>query len=237
MLTTGVKSLDELLGGGFAPGVLTQIYGSFATGKTTLAIQTALLSNGKVAYVDTEGGFSPERLAQISRTRGLDPEESMSRFLLFTPKDFKEQRRVIGSLKRAISHEFSLVVVDSITAHYRVEEPHRNLTVNLGRQLQTLLWLARRHRIPVIIINQVHYDSRTGKMKPVAEHTLNYRCKDILRLEKLNTQGTRVAVLERHRFRPEGGMAYLKITERGIEEALNERRKGPSDKKPENLPL
>jgi DNA repair protein RadB len=219
MLTTGVKSLDELLGGGIAEEVLTQIYGSFATGKTTLAVQVGLLSPGKVAYVDTEGGFSPERLSQMAEVRGLDPEEALQRFILFTPSDFKEQRRTIGSLKKIVDGSFSLVVVDSITAHYRVEEHRRNLTAELGKQLQVLLWIARRNRIPVIVINQVHFDSRAERMKPVAEHTLNYRTKDILRLDKLNTPGLRVAVLERHRFRPEGGMVYFRITKKGIEEA------------------
>jgi len=219
MLTTGVKSLDELLGGGIAEEVLTQIYGSFATGKTTLAVQVGLLSPGKVAYVDTEGGFSPERLSQMAEVRGLDPEEALQRFILFTPSDFKEQRRTIGSLKKIVDGSFSLVVVDSITAHYRVEEHRRNLTAELGKQLQVLLWIARRNRIPVIVINQVHFDSRVERMKPVAEHTLNYRTKDILRLDRLNTPGMRVAILERHRFRPEGGMVYFRITEKGIEEA------------------
>ena len=220
MLTTGVKSLDELLGGGIAEEVLTQIYGSFATGKTTLAVQIGLLSSGKVAYVDTEGGFSPERLSQMAESRGLDPEEALQRFILFTPSDFKEQRRTIGSLKKVVDGSFSLVVVDSITAHYRVEEHRKNLTAELGKQLQVLLWIARRNRIPVIVINQVHFDSRAERMKPVAEHTLNYRTKDILRLDKLNTPGMRVALLERHRFRPEGGMVYFRITEKGIEDAI-----------------
>ncbi|ASI99129.1 DNA repair and recombination protein RadB [Thermococcus celer] len=220
MLTTGVESLDGLLGGGVAEGVLTQVYGSFATGKTTLAVQIGLLSSRKVAYVDTEGGFSPERLSQMAEARGLDPEEALQRFILFTPGDFKEQRRVIGGLKKVVDGSFSLVVVDSLTAHYRAEEQRRNLSNELAKQLQVLLFIARKNRIPVIVINQVHFDSRTGRMRAVAEHTLNYRTKDILRLDKLNTPGLRVAILERHRFRPEGGMVHLRITDRGIEEYL-----------------
>lgn len=218
MLSTGVKSIDELLGGGFAEGVLTQVYGSFASGKTTLAMQTGLLSGKKIAYVDTEGGFSPERLRQMAEKRGFDPEEALHRFILFTPADFKEQRRIIGSLKRVVDGSFSLVVVDSITAHYRAEEQRRNLTNELAKQLQVLLWIARKNEVPVIVINQVHFDSRAERTKPVAEHTLGYRCKDILRLDKLSTPGMRVALLERHRFRPEGLMAYFRITERGVED-------------------
>ena len=233
MLSTGVKSLDELLGGGLAEGVLTQIYGSFASGKTTLAMQTGLLSGKKIAYVDTEGGFSPERLRQMASSRGLDPEEALQRFILFTPADFKEQRRVIGSLKRVVDRSFSLVVVDSITAHYRAEEQRRNLTNELAKQLQVLLWIARKNSIPVVVINQVHFDTRAERTKPVAEHTLGYRCKDILRLDKLSTPGLRVAILERHRFRPEGLMAYFRITERGIEE-VGEGGERPPDQRPEN---
>ncbi|MEO2152790.1 MAG: DNA repair and recombination protein RadB [Thermococcus sp.] len=218
MLSTGSRKLDELLGGGFAPGVLTQIYGPYATGKTTLAVQTGILSGKKVAYVDTEGGFSPERLKQMAEARNLDPEETLSRFILFTPADFKEQRRVIGSLKKVIDDSFSLVVVDSITAHYRAEENRMGLLTDLSRQLQVLLWIARKQNIPVLVINQVHYDSRLERTRPVAEQTLGYRCKDILRLDKLPKPGLRLAILERHRFRPEGTMVYFRITEKGIED-------------------
>ncbi|ASJ02149.1 DNA repair protein RadB [Thermococcus profundus] len=218
MLATGVKSLDELLGGGFGEGVLTQVYGPYASGKTTLALQAGLLSGRKVAYVDTEGGFSPERLAQIAENRGFDPEAVLQRFVLFTPGDIREQRRIIGSLKRVVTGEFGLVVVDSITAHYRAEEDWRALTSELSKQLQVLLWIARKNGIPVLVINQVHFDSHAERTRPVAEHTLGYRCKDILRLDRLPVPGKRVAVLERHRFRPEGLMAYFRITDKGVED-------------------
>jgi len=218
MLSTGSRKLDELLGGGFAPGVLTQVYGPYATGKTTLAVQTGLLSGKKVAYVDTEGGFSPERLRQMAEARNLDPDGVLSRFILFSPADFKEQRRVIGSLKKVVDESFSLVVVDSITAHYRAEENRAGLLTDLSRQLQVLLWIARKWNISVIVINQVHYDSRLERTRPVAEQTLGYRCKDILRLDKLTKPGLRLAILERHRFRPEGTMVYFRITDKGIED-------------------
>jgi len=218
MLSTGSRKLDNLLGGGFAGGVLTQVYGPYATGKTTLAMQTGLLSDGKVAYIDTEGGFSPERLTQMAESRGLNPEEALSRFILFTPSDWKEQRKTIGSLKKLVDGTFSLIVVDSITAHYRAEDNRSGLIADLSRQLQVLLWLARKYSIPVIVINQVHFDSRLERTRPVAEHTLGYRCKDIIRLDKLPKPGLRLAILERHRLRQEGVMAYFRITKKGIED-------------------
>ncbi|MBO8175703.1 MAG: DNA repair and recombination protein RadB [Thermococcus sp.] len=217
-LTTGSKSLDELLGGGIERGILTQVYGAFATGKTTLAMQIGLLNKGKVAYIDTEGGFSPERLKLMAEKRGLNADEVLQKFIIFEPQDFKEQKRVVSKLKTIVNERFSLIVIDSITSHYRVEKNKQSLNVELGKQLQVLLWLARKYNLAVIVVNQVYFDSNSNSLKPIAEHTLGYKCKDILRLEKLSRPGIRIAVLERHRFKPEGGIVYFKITDRGIED-------------------
>lgn len=216
MLTTGSRNLDELLGGGIERGVLTQVYGVFASGKTTLAMQVGLLNRGKIAYVDTEGGFSPERLEQMASNWGL--EEALGRFILFEPSDFREQKRMIAGLKKVINEKFSLIVVDSITSLYRSEEKKHELLNELSKQLQVLLWLARKYNLGVIIINQVYFDSSANTLRPLAEHTLGYKCKDILRLETLPKPSYRLAVLERHRFRPEGGMVHFRITDRGIED-------------------
>lgn len=218
MLTTGSRNLDELLGGGIERGVLTQVYGPFASGKTTLALQVGLLSGGKVAYVDTEGGFSPERLAQMAETRGFDVEEALSRFLLFEPMSFSEQRKAVSRLKRIVGEHFSLVVVDSISAHYRVETHRSDMLQDIARQLQVLWWLARRHNLAVIVINQVHFDPRSNSPRPIAETTLGYRCKDILRLEKHSRPSVRIAVLERHRFVSEGRVTYFRLSDAGIED-------------------
>lgn len=218
LLSTGSKGIDELLGGGIEKGVLTQIYGPFASGKTTLAMQIGLLNRGKVAYVDTESGFSPERLKVMASSRGLNSEEVLQKFLLFEPENFREQGKIIARLKKVVDQRFSLVVVDSITAHYRVESNKQAGSTELSKQLQVLLWLARKYKIAVIVINQVFHDSKVDVLRPIAEQTLGYKCKDILRLERLERPGVRIALLERHRHKPEGGMVYFKITNKGIED-------------------
>ncbi|AFK21842.1 putative DNA repair and recombination protein RadB [Pyrococcus sp. ST04] len=225
LLTTGVKGLDRLLAGGVAKGVILQVYGPFATGKTTFAMQVGLLNEGKVAYVDTEGGFSPERLSQMAEARGIDPQRALEKFLIFEPMDLNEQRKIISKLKTIINEKFSLVVVDSLTAHYRAEGRDYG---EIAKQLQVLQWIARKKNVAVIVVNQVYYDSSSGELKPIAEHTLGYRTKDILRFEKLRV-GVRIAVLERHRLRPEGGIVYFKITDKGLEDVEVENWKNRED--------
>ena len=82
MISTGSSKLDELLGGGFESGSLTEIYGEFRTGKTqlchTLAVTCQLPlaqggAEGKAMYIDTEGTFRPQRLIAIAERFGMDP--------------------------------------------------------------------------------------------------------------------------------------------------------------------
>src|SRR2546422_3125392 len=64
-LTSGCKSLDRLLKGGFPFHQVSFIYGEASTGKTILSIQSAIeaaLRDCKVFYLDTDGSFSPHRL-------------------------------------------------------------------------------------------------------------------------------------------------------------------------------
>ena len=67
-------------------GSLTELYGEFRTGKTQLCHTLSVIcqlpveqggGEGKALYIDTEGTFRPERLAQISQRFGLDPNEVM----------------------------------------------------------------------------------------------------------------------------------------------------------------
>ncbi|MDP2840878.1 MAG: ATPase domain-containing protein, partial [Candidatus Methanoperedens sp.] len=57
-MSCGCKCIDDLLGGGFERGIVTQIYGASGTGKTNICIQLAVVtvhSGKKVVFIDTEG--------------------------------------------------------------------------------------------------------------------------------------------------------------------------------------
>ncbi|MFD1596627.1 ATPase domain-containing protein, partial [Haloplanus litoreus] len=66
-VSTGCPPLDDLLGGGFERGTVTQVYGPPAAGKTNLALSAAVqvaASGGTAVYVDTEG-LSVDRFRQL----------------------------------------------------------------------------------------------------------------------------------------------------------------------------
>ena len=75
MISTGLENLDILLSGGIRDGIIIDIYGSSATGKTLLALQiisNSLKSGGKILFQDTTGSFRPERLVEIMKSLDLD---------------------------------------------------------------------------------------------------------------------------------------------------------------------
>ena len=91
------RRLDVLLGGGVLPKNITHIYGIPGSGKTNIALMAtaAAALSGRVAYIDCEGGFSFERLAQIC---GGDFEKVLKNILLIEPTDFDEQKLAFSKL-------------------------------------------------------------------------------------------------------------------------------------------
>ncbi|XP_076891621.1 meiotic recombination protein DMC1 homolog [Bidens hawaiensis] len=80
-ITSGSQALDELLQGGIETMQITEAFGEFRSGKTqlahTLCATTQLPTNmkggnGKVAYIDTEGTFRPDRIVPIAERFGMD---------------------------------------------------------------------------------------------------------------------------------------------------------------------
>lgn len=76
---TGSDALDKILGGGFESASVSEVFSEFRCGKTQLAhtmCVTAQLprslrgADGKVAVIDTEGTFRPERITQIAERFG-----------------------------------------------------------------------------------------------------------------------------------------------------------------------
>lgn len=159
LLSTGAKNIDKLLNGGFRAGTLTHVYGKARSGKTTLAIQTAVnaaTSGWRTLYVDTENSFSPKRLQQIS---GTNFDIVAKEIVVFKPITFAEQSDIVDNVEKYVVPKVKLVIFDTITALYRVElgNSQRNFALSreLNRQLAVLLGLAKKYGTAILLTNQV----------------------------------------------------------------------------------
>lgn len=218
-ISSGFKALDDMLGGGIEQDAITEIYGEAGSGKTNLAIivsKAVAVGGKKIVYIDTEG-ISAERVEQIS---GDQLEKVTSSMMITQPYSMKEQERaVMQAVKMAGSEKVGLIVVDSITGFYRMElgtDEESGSMHSLTKQMITLLTLARRYEIPVLITNQVYTDRERREYRPIGGHVVDHYAKAIIRLDRLG-KGKRRAVLIKHRSREEGLYVKFRICSGGFE--------------------
>ena len=208
--------LDNL-SDGFPEKTITQVYGDFATGKTTLCLQLCSQSfkiGKKSIYVDTEGSFSPERLLQIN------PEMDLKKILIFEPYSFEDQCEVLEKLEETVNEEVGFVAVDSMVSLYRLKggtyDEKRDLNRLLGKQLLNLSKIARNYDIPIVITNQIYEDFDNG-ITPLGGSVLRYWSKIIIKLEKIPEKiGQRKATLVKHKYKKEGDFCEFLLTDAGI---------------------
>ncbi len=204
--------IDELIGGGLPSGLITQIYGPPGSGKSNIALQAAINCTRmglRALFIDPEGSFSLKRIAQMDPSK-----KSLDLVILAEPASMAEQAEAIESA-RGIGN-LGLVVVDSIVYHYRLErEPDDPQKANreLGLQMATLLDIARKRGIPVLVTNQVYTNIDTGLVEPVGGDIMKYSSKVIV---ELSHSSERHARLVKHVFMKDGKSVAFKIAGKGV---------------------
>jgi DNA repair protein RadB len=220
---TGCVPIDDLLGGGFERGTVTQVYGPPAAGKTNLALSAAVgvaAGGDTAAYVDTEG-LSLDRFRQLATAavdgRDADLEAVTSRIVVTEVHDFAEQEEAIRDAAE-FAPRAELIVLDSATGFYRLErhdDDEGETLRRVGRQVTQLLALARKHDLAAVVTNQVFTDPETDRARALGGHTLNHWTGTVLRLDRFRG-GNRRATLEKHRSEPAGETATFRITGDGL---------------------
>ena len=219
-LSSGSFDLDKWLYGGYDSDIITTIYGSAGTGKTNFCLLVAVSQakkGKKVIFIDTEGGFSSERVKQIV-DKDNNHEEALKNILILKPTNFKEQKQSFDQLLKYVTKDISLIIVDGMTMLYRLDfadarekdnENGKNGEINktnaeLVRQLRLLAEIARKRNIPVLVTNQIYKWENEDKM--VAGDILKYWSKCLIEIE--NVGGRRTAYLRKHRSLPEKSMTF-----------------------------
>ncbi|MEM0000762.1 MAG: DNA repair and recombination protein RadA [Desulfurococcaceae archaeon] len=168
-VTTGSRALDELLGGGIETKTITEFYGEYGSGKTQLCHQLSVNVqlpyekgglSGRAVYIDTEGTFRWERVEAMARAVGLDPDATMENIYYVRAYNSDHQMSTIDELFSFVpKNEVKLVVIDSVTSHFRAEYPGREHLAErqqkLNAHLHQLLRLAEAYNIAVVVTNQV----------------------------------------------------------------------------------
>lgn len=166
-IKSGSDEFDKLLGGGFETGAIVECFGEFSSGKTQLAHALAVNSQKQekdsvVFYIDTENTFRPERVKEIAKGANLNPEKTLSSIKVARAYNSDHQMLLaekIGEIIKKDNLDVKLVIVDSLTAHFRAEFIGRGTLAErqqkLNKHMHTLLKLADTYNLCVYVTNQV----------------------------------------------------------------------------------
>ena len=219
ILPSGISLLDRIMNGGLNTGNFTHVYGEAAAGKTTFGLQfvkAMYRQDVGTVYINSEATSPVERLEQMTGKPYSDLDPLVK---IFLPKGFSEQGVLIDDLDLYIRENTQLIVVDTLTKHYRLalEDKKTNYANHreLNRQAGVLKGLARQRDIAVLVLNQV-----TSKMKglvdfePVAGNILDYWSDYVIKMNIGKSPGERLL----KRIVPEGDRSegLLFLTETGF---------------------
>jgi RecA/RadA recombinase len=175
-LGTGSPSLDQLLGGGYEQGKITEAFGASNSGKTQLAMQatvTAAARGWMSVYVDTESTFRPERVAEMAESRGLSSRDVLDMVFSIRAEDVAAQSNAVQRMTDdpRVSAA-NLVVVDTVTKNFSLEFPGNDKVGKrqgaLGVYLNRLAIDAYLHKRVVLLTNRVASVTRDGRSEDVS---------------------------------------------------------------------
>lgn len=163
-VSTGSSNFDEMMGGGFESGTITECFGQYGSGKTqighSLAVNALKDEDATVVYIDTENTFRPERIKDFCRGLELDEEDVLQRLKVAKAFNSDHQMLLAEKVEELIKdNKVTLLIVDSLTAHFRAEYVGRGTLAErqqkLNKHMRTLSLVAEKHNICVYVTNQV----------------------------------------------------------------------------------
>ncbi|MGD1061095.1 MAG: DNA repair and recombination protein RadA [Methanomassiliicoccales archaeon] len=230
-LTSSSKALDELMGGGFETQAIVEFFGEFGSGKTQLCFQLAVNAtlpiesgglNGEVIVIDTENTFRPERIVQIATALDMDPVATLHKIHVARAFNSSHQMLLVDkAMEMASEFPVRLMVVDSLTAHFRAEYIGRGALAErqqlLNKHMHDLLRFGDLHNAVIAVTNQVSSkpDAFFGDpTRPIGGHIVGHAATYRIYLRK-SKGGKRIARLIDSPNLPEAE-AVFSVSEDGI---------------------
>jgi DNA repair protein RadA len=239
-LTTGSKALDKIVDGGLETQTISEFYGEYGSGKSQVCHQLCVNVqlpiekgglNGGALYVDTENTFRLERIVQMSKHLGLDPEQVVKNIIYAEAYTSDHQMFLLENADEIIkANNIKLIIVDSLTAHFRSEYIGREMLASrqqkLNKHMHKLTALARAFNAVAVVTNQVMAkpDQFFGDaIHPIGGNIVGHTSQTRLYLRRASHGPIRIARLVSSPYLPEGE-EILKVTENGIEDVSEEEK-------------
>ncbi|MCW2718940.1 DNA repair protein RadA, partial [Pseudonocardia sp.] len=197
---TGVSELDRVLGGGLVPGSVVLLAGEPGVGKSTLLLEVAARSTGRVLYVTGEESAGQVRL-RAERTGAVNDE-----LYLAAESDLGSILGHIDELRP------DLLVVDSIQTMSTTEADGTPGGVTQTRAVTVALTgLAKERGLPVVLVGHVTKDGNIAGPR-VLEHLVDV----VLSFEGDKHSTLRMVRGVKNRFGPADEVGCFELRDSGI---------------------
>ena len=239
-LTTGSQALDKIVDGGLETQTITEFYGEYGSGKSQMCHQLCVnvqlpperggLSGGAL-YVDTENTFRLERIVQMAKHAGLDPEEVVKNIIYAEAYTSDHQMFLLENADEIIKeNNIKIIIIDSLTAHFRSEYVGREMLARrqqkLNQHMHKLVALARAFNTVAVVTNQVMAKPDVffgDAVSPIGGHIVGHTSHTRIYLRRASRGPVRIARLVSSPYLPEGEEIF-KVTENGIEDVSEDEK-------------
>jgi DNA repair protein RadA/Sms len=204
-VSAGFAGIDRVLGGGLVPGGVTLLAGEPGIGKSTLLLQlVANLTAGGLPCLLASGEESRRQVAARARRLGVE-----GAAVAFTPG--RELGRVLDAARTARPF---LLAVDSVQT---LRDPEAGQvpggTAQVRACTDALVGLAKTEGMAVLLAGHVTKDGDVA-----GPRTLEHAVDVVLTFDGDARSGLRMLTGGKNRFGPEGEVAWLDMTGRGLRE-------------------
>jgi RecA/RadA recombinase len=163
IVSTGSKTLDNLLGGGIRSGLVTDFFGMSGTGKSQLCFSLCVncvrevFPGQTIIFIDTTGNFRPERIKEIASYKGRnDILKKISYLRVFNSSD------QFNAVNRVHKMNAKMIIVDNISSLISDEFTGLQMHFVLMKHMHTLCQTAISLDCAVVVTNMLRYSKRNG---------------------------------------------------------------------------
>lgn len=204
-ISTTIKELDRVLGGGIIPGSLVLVGGDPGIGKSTIMLQMC----SYIQDIDTIYITGEESLKQIKyRTERI---KNINELSISSETDIDV---IINTIKNSGA---GIAVVDSIQSVYSTEiDSTAGSITQIRESAMKLFNLAKQEGIAIFIIGHVTKDGFIAGPK-ILEHTVD----TVLQFEGEKNYSYRILRALKNRFGSTNEIGIFEMTDTGLSEVLN----------------
>jgi DNA repair protein RadA/Sms len=205
-ISTKIKELDRILGGGLVPGSMILIGGEPGIGKSTLSLQVALkLDHFKVLYIS--GEESPQQIKMRAERLNLNNDNC---YIL-------SETLLESIFMQTLNISPDLLIIDSIQTLYSEKLESSAGTVSQIRETAaSLLKFAKEKNIPVFLIGHITKDGNLAGPK-VLEHIVD----TVLQFEGDHNHMYRILRTTKNRFGSTSELGIFEMNNKGLREVSN----------------